>query len=70
MGKLVGIVLLVTAFWVGAEISTHGTDGAFGGIFSSPDAIRDMRTTPQRLGDKARSSMKAGEDRVDRMLAQ
>ena len=70
MGKLVGIVLVVIALWVGAEISTHGTNGAFGGLFASGDPVRDLRTTPQRLGDKARRSMQAGEDRVNRMLDQ
>jgi hypothetical protein len=68
MGKLFGIVLLVTAFWIGAEISTNGTDGAFGGLFASDDPVGEMRSTPQRVGDKARRSIRAGEDRVDRML--
>jgi len=68
MGKIVGIILLVGAFWAGAELSTHGTEGAFGGFFASDDTVRDTRTTPQRLGDKARRSMRAGEDRVNRML--
>lgn len=68
MGKLVGVILLVGAFWAGAEISTHGTEGAFGGVFASDDALRDLRSTPQRIGDKARRSLKAGEDRVNRML--
>ncbi len=70
MGKLVGIVLIVAAFWVGAELSTHGTKGAFGGVFASEDPIRDLRSTPQRVGDKARRSLQAGEDRVNRMLEQ
>jgi hypothetical protein len=68
MGKLVGIVLLLTAFWVGSELSTHGTDGAFGGLFAAEDPVRDLRSTPQRLGDKARDSMLAGENRLERML--
>ncbi len=68
MGKLVGIVLLVAAFWVGAEISTHGTEGAFGGLFSSDHPVQDLRSTPQRVGDNARRSMQAGEDRVNRIL--
>ena len=70
MGKLVGIVMLLTAFWVGSEFSTHGTEGAFGGLFASGDPIGEIRSTPQRVGDKARRSIRAGEDRVDRLLDQ
>ncbi len=68
MGKLAGIALLIVAFWVAAELSTKGTDGAFGGLFASEDPVAEMRSTPQRVGDNARRSIKAGEDRVDRML--
>ena len=70
MGKLVGVVLVVLAFWVGSELSTHGVEGAFGGIFSSVDAREELRSTPQRIGDRTYKHMKAGEDRVERMLAE
>jgi len=70
MGKLISIVLLVAAFWIGSELATKGTEGAFGGLLAAEDPIQDLRSTPQRVGDRARRSIKAGEDRVDRMLEQ
>ena len=34
MAKIFGVLLIVLGVWVGMEIYTKGTDGAFGGIFA------------------------------------
>ena len=60
-GKLLGIVLLVAAVWVGIEIYTNGTDGAFGGIFArfgppSPHA-GEPGSVGKRIGAKVQSEL-------------
>jgi hypothetical protein len=37
MERMIGLILIVTAIWVGVEFYTEG-DQAFGGIFASGDA--------------------------------
>jgi hypothetical protein len=37
MERMIGLILIVTAIWVGVEFYTEG-DQAFGGIFASADS--------------------------------
>ena len=34
MGKLIGLILMVLAVWVGLEVYDKGVDHAFGGVFA------------------------------------
>jgi hypothetical protein len=59
MAKVFGILLIVLGVWVGMEIFTKGTDGAFGGIFaaegSSSAAIEDgspLSRASERMQEK------------------
>jgi len=38
MGKAFGLVLIVVGLWVGLEIYTKGTQGAFGGVLAGESA--------------------------------
>lgn len=35
MGKVFIILMIVVGVWIGMEVFTEGTDGAFGGIFAT-----------------------------------
>ena len=55
MGKAIGLLLAVVAFWVTAELYSQGPDQAFGGRFAawigSGDAEHAKRgSTAQRVG--------------------
>jgi hypothetical protein len=63
MAKAFGILLIVLGVWLGLEIFTKGTDGAFGGIFAS--GIESVRREPaeptaQRIRNRVEQSMKTG----------
>jgi hypothetical protein len=74
MAKLLGLILLVLAVWVGVEVFDKGVDGAFGGLFagfSAPLQRNESTGTPtasgvqrgslaQRVGAKVQSDMDAG----------
>ena len=49
MGKMFAILLIVAAVWAGLEYYTEGSEGAFGGAFSS--ASREERTAGARSAD-------------------
>jgi hypothetical protein len=73
MGKLLAIVLIVIAIWVGLTVYTEGTDQAFGGLFarssgSSTLDAPETRSTPRRVGDAVQRAYDESEDRVDRAL--
>ncbi len=69
MGKLVGVTMMVLAFWIGSEIFSHGVDGAFGGLFSSsPTEVEERVNRVQRIGGKAEHALKVGEERVNRLV--
>jgi hypothetical protein len=38
MGKAFGLVLIVVGLWVGLEVYTKGTQGAFGGLLAGESA--------------------------------
>ena len=70
MGKLFGIISIVVALWATAEVFTKGVDGAFGGILASDDTVSsaEVRTTPQRFGDAARTAQEAGNARRNAIM--
>lgn len=70
MGRVFGILLLVVGLWVGAEIFTHGVDGAFGGILArgGDPATADSAPVTRRAGDAVRRAYDQSEDRLDRAL--
>jgi hypothetical protein len=73
MGKLVGIVLIVIAIWIGLTVYSQGTDQAFGGLFArfSGSSTLDgpaTRSTPQRAGDAVQRAHDESENRVERAL--
>ncbi len=82
MGRVFGILLMVFAIWVAVQFHTKGSDGAFGGAFSSQvdqaeqsagaqsytDLITHPSSTARRMGEMVERSQKASEDRHKRML--
>lgn len=75
MAKLLGIVLFVLGVWVGAEVLTQGTDGAFGGLFAriagreapAPDA---HVWAGERAGDAVGRARDLDEARRRRLLGE
>ena len=79
MGRIFGLILIVVAIYVGLEIYTEGTHGAFGGAFSklglAGPAPTDAAGNPQRptevIREKVTEDMSFGEARreglVDKM---
>jgi uncharacterized membrane protein len=74
MGKLIGLLLLVVGIWVGMEVYTNGTQGAFGGAlarFGHDDgAVQDTRSVPQRAGDAARRARDLDAQRLDHAMTE
>ncbi len=76
MGKIFGLVTLITALWVGMEVYQKGVDAAFGGAFAvlgdsdGEDAPRDGRSVPRRAGDKAQKAHDEAAARRARMLGE
>ena len=73
MAKVFGILLIVLGVWVGLEIYTKGTHGAFGGIFagafepvSDYQAAPDGRSPVQRITDQVRGDIERGAERTTR----
>ncbi len=71
MAKVFGILLIVLGIWVGLEIMTNGSDGAFGGLLAKTGMV-DAETPPapptQRAANAVDEAYRAGENRVDRQL--
>jgi hypothetical protein len=69
MGKVIGILLLVLAVWVGIEIYTKGSTEAFGGALTwlggeQPSAeASDGRSSMRRIEDSVRSNIHTGAQR-------
>ncbi len=76
MGKMFGLVVLVTALWVGMEVYQEGVDGAFGGAFADlsdsdgEQASRDGRSVPRRAGDKVQNALDEAAVRRARLLGE
>lgn len=67
MAKIFGILLIVLGVWLGMEIFTKGTDGAFGGIFASAGST--AAETPEgsrlsRAGERMQKKMDQGAARA------
>lgn len=71
MGKVIGILILVIAVWVGMEIFTKGMDSAFGGLLAmggeatpaqrAAEARGAPHQTPvQRIGARVQQQINAG----------
>lgn len=71
MAKVFGILLIVLGIWVGLEVMTNGSAGAFGGLFAKAGLV-DQETapapTPQRAANAVGRAYRAGENRVERQL--
>jgi hypothetical protein len=47
MGKAFGLVLIVVGLWVGLEVYTKGTHGAFGGLLAGDSApVQEEQQAP------------------------
>ena len=75
MGKLLAMVLMVTAIWVGITVFTEGSDRAFGGLFagspgSSTLEATEAVSTRERAGDAVQRAYDESQDRFDRALGE
>ncbi len=73
MGKLIGIGFIAALAWIGMAIHNEGLDGAFGGILSSEkeaEAASRYISTPQRVEERVKLSMKLDEERTKALLAE
>ena len=72
MQKVFGIAFIVIAIWVGLEVFTKGTDGAFGGALAtlSPASARGPAASGGPITDRVRAKVdavnRAHEARVSR----
>lgn len=73
MGKAIGILLIVTAIWVGLEVYTEGVNGAFGGrlAFLGPETADQAPEEHRWAGERAADAFEAARDRrIDRVERQ
>ena len=70
MAKILGILLLVGAVWLGVEVMTKGTDGAFGGIFARGGAAAPEETIVQKARSRVQGSMKATSERTTKGIGE
>lgn len=75
MAKVFGILLIVLGIWVGLEVMTEGSAGAFGGWFAKTGLVDQERApapapAAQRAANAVGRAYSAGENRVDRQLDQ
>jgi hypothetical protein len=71
MGKLIGLLLGVTALWVGLEIYQNGVEGAFGGMLAGGSAeVRPAPTAPQRAGAAVERAHGESDVRREKLLAE
>lgn len=73
MAKVFGILLIVLGIWVGLEVMTNGSAGAFGGLFAKVGLVDQEQApapTAQRAANAVGRAYSAGENRVDRQLDQ
>ncbi len=68
MGRLLTILLMVLALWIGVEVYTEVLHGAFGGLFGSAFEAPADRSTPDRAADAFQRAYNTSEERVDRAL--
>ena len=59
MAKAFAILLIVLGVWLGLEIFTNGTEGAFGGVFASGSPSASTEPTAQRIRNRVQQSVKA-----------
>jgi hypothetical protein len=70
MSKAIGILLILGLVWVGIEVYTEGTAGAFGGLFAGVgESAAAGGPVTQRAARKWVRAHEEGEDRVDRALS-
>ena len=72
MGRIIGILLMVLAVWIGMEFYTKGSERAFGGIFAGAldpvvdyEVSEDGRSPTERVGDRVREDMQRGFQRTN-----
>jgi len=66
MAKAFAILLIVLGVWLGLEIFTNGTEGAFGGVFASGSPSASTEPTAQRIRNRVQQNMKAQAARTSR----
>ena len=75
MGKIFGILLIVSAIWVGMTIYTEGTERAFGGLLArfvpatAEAQIGETRAPLERVRDRANAARDRQLDRINRGLS-
>jgi hypothetical protein len=67
--KIAAVLIVV---WAALEIVNEGMDGAFGGIFASPETHPFERTAsaPQRAKAATEAALQAGVERRARLLGE
>lgn len=68
MGRLIGLILMLIAIYVGISLYTEGTDHAFGGILASPasDPAPRPRPVTQRVRERVTEDLRSAAERVER----
>lgn len=75
MGKILGILLIVFAIWVGLTVYTEGTERAFGGFLarfapaSAEGPVGDTRAPLERVRDRANAARDRQLDRINRQVS-
>lgn len=54
MERMIGLILIITAIWIGVELYSEG-DQAFGGIFASDESAAEAEAEPVDPGDPTAS---------------
>jgi hypothetical protein len=74
MGKVLGILAIVAAIWVSAEVYTKGTAGAFGGLLVRAGAVdggSEAAADPgHRAGARVSEAHAEADARRSRLLAE
>jgi hypothetical protein len=75
MGKALGLLLIVLGVWVGVEVTNHGVDGAFGGLFArlsghEPPAAEERGWVGERAGESVTRNRRAQAERVEALTGE
>lgn len=74
MARAFGVLLVVCGIWLGLELMSQGTTGAFGGllvdlgIVSPPRAAADRAPMPERARARFEEAYRTGVRRVEEQL--
>ena len=71
MGKSFGIVLMLLAVWIAAELYIKGMDQAFGGAFAGSETAEErvpVQSVPKRAGAAVERAQQEHEARYDALI--